>query len=179
LGYQQQAESLLPWRNILDNVSLGLELTGAVKSVARYRASELLDMVNLTHAKGLFPRQLSGGMLQRALLARTLITKPSLLLLDEPFGQLDIEAREHLGRIVKHYVTTNHASALLVTHSVEEAVALADYVVVLSQAIRFVHRQYALDAPPLTDSIPIARHEAFGPIYEHLRSTLSENSPCA
>jgi ABC-type nitrate/sulfonate/bicarbonate transport system ATPase subunit len=179
VSYQQQGESLLPWRNILDNVALGLELTGVTRPVARNRASELLEIVGLNREQLLLPQQLSGGMLQRALLARTLITKPSLLLLDEPFSQLDIAAREQLGAIVKHYIVSNDASGILVTHSVEEAVSLADYILVVSQTTRNVHSHFSLDAPLLPGSIPILRRDAFAQVYEHLRSTLQEARLCA
>jgi NitT/TauT family transport system ATP-binding protein len=133
LGYVQQGERLLPWRTLLGNVSLALELIGARKREAEDRAWQALKEVGLHDVAMRYPDQISGGMTQRVLLARAFITKPSLLLLDEPLGQLDLIARKELATIIRHYVSANQAAALLVTHSVEEAVFISDAVVTLTR----------------------------------------------
>ncbi len=133
IGYLQQSERLLPWRTVLENVALGLELIGEDKKQAQIKSRALLDEVGMLDFSSVYPSQLSGGMTQRVLLARTLITEPSLLLLDEPLGQLDLVARKELARTIRNYVHEHAAAALLVTHSVEEAVFISDVVFTLSR----------------------------------------------
>lgn len=145
IGYLQQSDRLLPWRSISENVSLGLELTGHTQVVANQGAHELLQQVGLSQFKRSYPSQISGGMTQRALLARTLITRPALLLLDEPLSQLDVVARRELGLQIRQYVEKNSAAALLVTHSVEEAISVSDYILTLSRRPARVIRKFALN----------------------------------
>lgn len=133
IGYLQQSERLLPWRSVLENVALGLELTGEDKAKALIKSRALLEEVGMLDFSSVYPSQLSGGMTQRVLLARTLITEPLLLLLDEPLGQLDIVARKELASTIRDYVHEHAAAALLVTHSVEEAVFISDVVFTLSR----------------------------------------------
>lgn len=133
LGYVQQGERLLPWRTLLGNVALALELIGRSKKSAVESAQQALRDVGLSEYATLYPEQISGGMTQRVLLARAFITQPKLLLLDEPLGQLDIIARKELATIIRNYVSSNHAAALLVTHSVEEAVFISDTVLTLTR----------------------------------------------
>ena len=133
IGYQAQANQLLPWRTVCSNVALGPELLGTDKSRARDKARQLLQQVGLNSLENSYPHDLSGGMLQRALLARTLALEPKLLLLDEPMSNLDIIARQDLGKAIRDYVKENNAAALIVTHSVEEACQIADHVMIISQ----------------------------------------------
>ncbi|MCB0319200.1 MAG: ATP-binding cassette domain-containing protein, partial [Bdellovibrionales bacterium] len=133
IGYLQQSEKLLPWRTVLDNVTLGLELLGIEKKIAEKKALGLLDRVGMKEFASSFTSQISGGMTQRTLLARTLITEPKLLLLDEPLGQLDIVARRDLAKIIREYAQEKSAAVLLMTHSVEEAVFISDIVFTLSR----------------------------------------------
>jgi len=133
IGFLQQGERLLPWRTVIDNVALGLELCGETSEAARVLARQILRTVEMDAYQYHFPAQLSGGMTQRVLLARTLITKPTLLLLDEPLGQLDIIGRKSLAMIIRNYIDEHQATALLVTYSVEEAVFISDYILTLSR----------------------------------------------
>lgn len=133
IGFLQQSERLLPWRSVQDNVALGLELIGTKKSVARAVAANMLANVGMSEFAGSYPSQLSGGMTQRVLLARTLITQPAILLFDEPLGQLDVVARKDLAQIIRKYVNESNAAALLVTHSVEEAIFVSDFILTLSR----------------------------------------------
>ena len=138
VGVMFQKPLLLPWRTTLNNVLLPLELGfggGAIRAADRARALDLLELVGLRDFAGAFPHQLSGGMRQRAALARTLISDPDLLLLDEPFGALDELTRERLNEEligIWHSGATRLRTVIMVTHSVPEAVTMSDRVFVLS-----------------------------------------------
>jgi len=125
-----QEPRLLPWRTLAGNVALGLpHRTG--RGAARARVGELLELVGLSHAGGLRPREVSGGMAQRASLARALARNPGVLLLDEPFGALDALTRLKMQDLLLDVHAAAPATVLLVTHDVDEALQLADRVVLL------------------------------------------------
>lgn len=127
-----QSAALLPWRTVLANVAYGLELQGMARSEARSRARRFIALVGLDGFEESFPRELSGGMQQRANLARALTVEPELLLLDEPLAALDAQTREQMqSELQRIWMETRH-SAILVTHHIQEAVYLADRVAVLS-----------------------------------------------
>ncbi len=132
IGFAFQSPALLPWRSVAANIALPLEVSGAPPDQARERIAELLALAGLGDYARLYPHQLSGGMQQRAALARALALRPPLLLLDEPLGPLDELTREALGLELVRLWQASGATVLLVTHSVQEAVALADRVLVLS-----------------------------------------------
>lgn len=125
-----QEPRLLPWRTIAHNVELGLP-HGTPRAIRRERVAELLELVQLSHAADLRPRQISGGMAQRASLARALARNPGVLLLDEPFGALDALTRLTMQDLLLDIHTAEAATILFVTHDVEEALYLADRVVLL------------------------------------------------
>jgi sulfonate transport system ATP-binding protein len=125
-----QEPRLLPWRTLTQNVSLGLP-PGTAKSVGRERVAQLLDLVGLAASAGLRPRQVSGGMAQRTSLARALARTPGVLLLDEPFGALDALTRLRMQDLLLDVHAAEPATVVLVTHDVEEALYLADRVVLL------------------------------------------------
>lgn len=128
-----QHPSLFPWRTILRNVAYGLEVGGRLSRAERLeRCQDLLRLVGLEEYATAYPWQLSGGMQQRANLARALAVQPSLVLLDEPFSALDAQTREELQQEFMRIWTHRSATALFVTHDVEEAVYLADRVVIMS-----------------------------------------------
>ncbi|MGY6214819.1 ABC transporter ATP-binding protein [Methylolobus aquaticus] len=132
IAYVFQDPSLLPWRTVLHNVALPLELTGVPKEQRLHAAAELLATVGLGEAAGRFPAQLSGGMRMRVSLARALITEPRLLLLDEPFAALDALTRQHLDDYLQGLFMAHRMTVVFVTHSIAEAVFLADRTIVLS-----------------------------------------------
>lgn len=127
-----QDAHLLPWRNVLRNVALPLELAGVAKSERLDRASDLLKQVGLGDAVRRYPAQLSGGMRMRVSLARALVTTPSLLLLDEPFAALDEITRQHLDARLRQLWIERGMTVIFVTHSINEAAYLADRAVVFS-----------------------------------------------
>jgi len=132
VGYMPQRDLLLPWRTVLDNVLLAPELRGAPPAAARARAAELLPLFGLDGFAQAYPSALSGGMRQRAALLRTILTERDLLLLDEPFGALDAITRRELQDWLLDLWARFRPAVVFITHDVEEAVYLADRVVVLS-----------------------------------------------
>jgi NitT/TauT family transport system ATP-binding protein len=132
IGFVFQEAALLEWRRILDNVALPLELAGVGRREREARARELIELVGLKGFEAAWPRQLSGGMRQRAAIARALATRPRLLLMDEPFGALDQITRDRLNMELVRITEATRATVLFVTHSIREAVLLSDRVVVMS-----------------------------------------------
>lgn len=131
-----QHASLFPWRTVQRNVEFGLEAQGKLDDAGRAKCAELVDLVGLQGRGGKYPRELSGGMMQRVNLARALATDPELILLDEPFAALDAQTREvmqeELTRVWQSDEVSNGKTAMFITHDVDEAVFLADRVLVLS-----------------------------------------------
>ena len=132
VGIVFQKPVLLDWRTVLDNVLLQPELRGRVTTADRGRAMELLAAVGLDGFEGAYPRQLSGGMQQRASIARALVHDPALLLMDEPLGALDALTREQMRIDLEELWLQSGKTVVFITHSIDEAVLLADRVVVMS-----------------------------------------------
>ena len=132
IGYMMQKDLLFPWRTVLDNVLLGLDVRGVPRKAAVETARDYLARFGLHGFENSFPSTLSGGMRQRVALIRTLIQDPDILLLDEPFSALDYQTRLYLESILLDAVATFNKTVLLITHDIDEAVALSNKVVVLS-----------------------------------------------
>ncbi len=143
-GYMLQQDYLFEWRSILQNVLIGPEIQGLEMARARDRALELLHRYGLGEFTGHYPHQLSGGMRQRAALARTLCTEPDILLLDEPFSALDFQTRLALADEVGEILRREGKTVILVTHDISEAVSMADRVVVMSKRPGFVKAEHEI-----------------------------------
>ncbi|KQU91396.1 NitT/TauT family transport system ATP-binding protein [Variovorax paradoxus] len=141
-----QDPTLYPWRSVWDNVALGLQARGVLKA-QRGRVDEALNLVGLTDFAKAFPHQLSGGMAQRVALARALVNDPQLLVLDEPLGKLDSLTRISMQSELVNLWQRAGFSALLVTHDVEEALFLANRVVVLSDRPARIAAEIVVDLP--------------------------------
>ena len=131
-GYLFQADALFPWKTAIDNVALGLEIAGVGRSEALARARQWLGSVGLAAFAGRYPHMLSGGQRKRVGLAQVLIRDPKILLMDEPFGPLDAQTRQIMGNLLLELWTADRKAVLFVTHDLEEAIALADRVVIMS-----------------------------------------------
>ena len=131
-GVVFQAYSLFPWRTVAENVAFGLECLKVGRGERRTRVAEMLGVVGLSEFADRLPRELSGGMRQRVAIARALVTEPDLLLLDEPFGALDLQTRRSLHEFLRQVWQRTGATVLMVTHDVGEAVYLSERVVVMS-----------------------------------------------
>src|SRR6185369_7335493 len=132
IGYMFQADSLLPWRTVERNVTLGVELRGGrISQQRREQALGLLRAFGIESFSGSYPEQLSGGMKQKVALARTLLVDPAILLLDEPFAHLDFVSRISIAAFLRRYVMERGVAALVVSHSIEDAINMGTRVMVL------------------------------------------------
>ncbi len=131
-GYLFQADALFPWKTALDNVAIGLEIKGVSRAEALARAQGWLTSVGLGAFANRYPHMLSGGQRKRVGLAQVLIRDPKILLMDEPFGPLDAQTRQIMGNLLLELWTRDRKAVLFVTHDLEEAIALADRVVIMS-----------------------------------------------
>ncbi|WP_082079626.1 ABC transporter ATP-binding protein [Cupriavidus basilensis] len=145
--YMFQEDRLLPWRTTIDNVAFGLEAGSMPKRERRERAGALLELVGLQAFADAYPHQLSGGMRSRVALARSLIGEPKILLMDEPFSKLDPSIRTQMHEEILRIHRLKHLTVVFVTHDVEEAVVLADRVVVLSPRPGRVKEIVDIDIP--------------------------------
>jgi NitT/TauT family transport system ATP-binding protein len=162
VGYMLQKDLLLPWRTALGNAMLGLEIRGVAASEAEDRSRAMLDQLGLHGFADHYPATLSGGMRQRVALARTLVNEPDVLLLDEPFASLDFQSKLLIENDTAALVRQSKRSLLLITHDIEEAVSLADRVIVLSKRPTSVKAVYdiALGAER-TDMMAMRQSEGF------------------
>lgn len=131
-GMVFQHHTLLPWRSVLDNVAFGLKMQGIGKGERQHRARDFLKLVGLQDFAGRWPNQLSGGMQQRAEIARVLINRPRLLLMDEPFGALDAQTRSRMQELLLDIWSQVRTTVVFVTHDIDEALFLADRILVMS-----------------------------------------------
>ena len=131
-GYLFQADALFPWKTALENVAIGLETSGTPRAEARERAQHWLERVGLGAFAARYPHMLSGGQRKRVGLAQVLIRDPKILLMDEPFGPLDAQTRQIMGNLLLELWTADRKAVLFVTHDLEEAIGLADRVVIMS-----------------------------------------------
>jgi NitT/TauT family transport system ATP-binding protein len=131
-GYLFQADALFPWKTAIDNVAIGLEIKGVAHAEARERAQKWLTQVGLGAFGNRYPHMLSGGQRKRVGLAQVLIRDPKILLMDEPFGPLDAQTRQIMGNLLLELWSADRKAVLFVTHDLEEAIALADRVVIMS-----------------------------------------------
>jgi NitT/TauT family transport system ATP-binding protein len=132
IGFVFQDASLMPWRTVLSNIFLPLELQGLPQEECEQRAKSMIELVGLNGFEESLPRDLSGGMAQRVAIARAMIHEPDILLLDEPFGSLDALTRERMETELMRIWSARTVTVVMVTHSISEAVLLADRVIVLS-----------------------------------------------
>jgi NitT/TauT family transport system ATP-binding protein len=142
-----QDATLLPWRTVEANVGLGMELEHAARSARQERVAHMLELVGLSHVAKRYPRQLSGGMKMRASIARALVSRPRILLMDEPFAALDEMTRDRLNEELLRLYNEQKWTVLFVTHSVAEAVFLSTRVVILAAHPGRVTHEIAIDLP--------------------------------
>jgi NitT/TauT family transport system ATP-binding protein len=158
-SFMFQSDALLPWKTVLGNVSLGPVFRGVAKKEAQAGARDWLRRVGLSGFEAHHPHQLSGGMRKRVSLAAALINEPSILLMDEPFGALDVQTKAIMSNELLGLWEQTRPSVLFVTHDLEEAVALADRVVVLTAGPGTVKGVYDIDLPRPRGAVQEVRFE--------------------
>lgn len=161
IGYMLQQDYLLEWRSILKNVLLGLEIRHQLNEKSTTYARQLLQQYGLGPFENAKPHELSGGMRQRAALIRTLVLKPELLLLDEPFSALDYQTRLTVGNDIGDIIKKQKKTAILVTHDLSEAVSLADRILVLSSRPGHIKKMLTIEIPAKLTPLERRNHPAF------------------
>ena len=171
IGFVFQQANLMPWRTVLQNILLPLEVENLPADAARAKAREMVELVGLQGFEDSFPRDLSGGMAQRVALARALIHDPDILLLDEPFGSLDALTRERMWTELSRIWQVNQKTVLMVTHSIGESLFLADRVLVLTARPGKVKLDLKVDLPrPRLDDMRYTAH--FGHLAKKLKAAI-------
>jgi len=171
IGMVFQQSNLMPWRTVLKNITLPLELEGVNGSQAQTKAQDMIDLVGLQGFESTWPRDLSGGMAQRVAIARALIHDPDILLLDEPFGSLDALTRERMWSELSRIWQARQKTVLMVTHSISEALFLADRVLVLTQRPGSIKLDLKVDLPrPCPEEIRYTAH--FGKLARKLKEAI-------
>jgi NitT/TauT family transport system ATP-binding protein len=172
-GYLFQQDALMPWKTALDNVAVALEPKGVGRSAALARAREWLRRVGLAAFVNRYPHMLSGGQRKRVALAQMLIRDPEIMLMDEPFGPLDAQTRQIMGNLLLDLWAADRKAVLFVTHDLEEAIALADRVIVMSAgpAARVVG-DFPVTLPRPRDSAEVRLEPAFHHIHKEIWASL-------
>ena len=176
IGIVFQDPLLLPWKSARDNVEFPLALRGEPKEKRRARARELLAMVGLSDFADSFPHQLSGGMRQRVAIARGLVRHPRLLLMDEPFAALDEQTRTRMWSELLQIWSASRATVLFVTHSLVEAVYLADEVLVMAAKPGRIIERLAVDLPR-PRSLDMLGSPALGALRNRIWHLIAEPQP--
>jgi NitT/TauT family transport system ATP-binding protein len=145
IGFVFQADAVFPWKNVIENVAIGPKFRGMNRQAANDKAAEWVRRVGLAGFEYHYPHQLSGGMRKRVALAQTFINEPKILLMDEPFSALDVQTRALMQEELLTLWSEKKASVVFVTHDIEEAIALADRVVVLSKGPGSVKSSYEIN----------------------------------
>jgi NitT/TauT family transport system ATP-binding protein len=171
IGFVFQQANLMPWRTVLENITLPLELKGVAPEQAQAQARELIALIGLQGFEKNWPRELSGGMAQRVAIARALIQDPDLLLLDEPFGSLDALTRDLMGAELLRLWQARRKTVIMVTHSISEALLLSDRVLVFTQRPGRIALDLSVDLPrPRHEEMRYTPH--FGKLARRLRTAI-------
>lgn len=160
IGYMFQKDHLLEWRTIKDNIMIGVEIQKKMNRQAVEKVEEMLKVYDLWEFRNRYPRELSGGMRQRAALIRTLATNPGVLLLDEPFSALDYQTRLMVSDDIYKIIKKEKKEALLVTHDISEAVAMADQIAVLSKRPARIKKTYEIILSIEGEKTPLTARKA-------------------
>src|SRR5437588_657257 len=172
VGYVFQVDAVFPWKSVLDNVATGPRFRGVTRRDADERARDWIKRVGLAGFERYYPHQLSGGMRKRAALAQTLINEPRILLMDEPFSALDVQTRALMENELLDLWASTRASVVFVTHDLEEAIALADRVVVITAGPGTVKGTYRVDLPRPRNIAEVRFQPRFVELYEEIWNQL-------
>jgi NitT/TauT family transport system ATP-binding protein len=173
-GFVFQHDAVFPWKTVLGNIAAGPRFRGAGKHEANDQALDWIRRVGLAGFENHYPHQLSGGMRKRVALAQTFVNLPQILLMDEPFSGLDAQTRQIMAGELLGLWETLGASVLFVTHDLEEAIALADRVVVLTARPATVKQEFIVDLPRPRSPREVRFHPRFVELHEQIWSVLSD-----
>ncbi|MFI5781516.1 ABC transporter ATP-binding protein [Nocardia sp. NPDC051570] len=179
IGYMFQQDAVLPWRTVLDNVALGPRFGGISKSKARERAAEWVRKVGLAGFERYYPHQLSGGMRKRVALAQTLVNEPEIILMDEPFSALDVQTRQLMQDELLRVWSGTGAAVIFVTHDLEEAIVLADRVVVMTASPATVCGDFRVTLDRPRDVEEVRMTDEFRRLYTEIWGTLRDQVEAA
>jgi NitT/TauT family transport system ATP-binding protein len=178
VGYMFQTDAVMPWRSVLDNVASGPRFRGVPKAEARAQAVDWIARVGLAGFEKYYPHQLSGGMRKRVALAQTLVTKPKIMLMDEPFSALDVQTRALMQDELLRLWSGSGAAVIFVTHDLDEAIALSDKVVVLTTSPATVKDVFEipLERPRKVEDLRLTEEfrKIYADIWESLRSEVDK-----
>ncbi|MDQ6859027.1 MAG: ABC transporter ATP-binding protein, partial [Chloroflexota bacterium] len=174
VGYVFQRDAVFPWKNVLENVAMGPRFRGAATNQASAQAREWITRVGLAGFERYYPHQLSGGMRKRVALAQTLINQPRILLMDEPFSALDVQTRALMENELLELWASTGSSVVFVTHDLEEAIGLADRVVVITAGPGTVKGTYRVDLPRPRNIAEVRFQPRFIEIYEEVWKDLRD-----
>ena len=172
IGYMFQQDAVLPWKNVIDNVALGPRYRGTSRAQAREYAHAWVRKVGLAGFENYYPHQLSGGMRKRVALAQTLVNEPEILLMDEPFSALDVQTRQLMQDELLRVWSGTGAAVIFVTHDLEEAIVLADRVVVMTASPATVCGDFTVTLDRPRDVEEVRLTEDFRKIYKEIWETL-------
>jgi NitT/TauT family transport system ATP-binding protein len=174
IGYVFQADAVFPWKTVLQNIAAGPRYHGATRADAREQARDWIQRVGLVGFEDRYPHQLSGGMRKRVALAQTMINNPRIILMDEPFSALDVQTRSLMEDELLAMWASTSASVVFVTHDLEEAIALADRVFVLTAGPGTVKGDYAVDLPRPRNVSEIRFEPGFAQVYKEIWGDLRD-----
>lgn len=160
IGYMFQKDHLLEWRNIMDNITIGLEIQKSKSDESIKFVERLLKTYDLWDFRNMYPKELSGGMRQRVALIRTLAVNPDILLLDEPFSALDYQTRILVCDDIYKIIKNENKSTILVTHDISEAISMSDKIAVLSKRPATIKSTYNIDLNLTEDRTPLSSRSA-------------------
>jgi len=171
IGMVFQRLALMPWKTVMGNVEFGLQIAGVDKATRRKIAQKYIDLVGLTGFEKAYPHQLSGGMKQRVGIARAYANNPEILLMDEPFGQLDAQTRYSMEEEIQRIWQQEKRTVIFVTNNIEEAVYLGDRIILLSKCPATVKKIYEINLPRPRNTVD--------PEFLRIRKEVSENTDLA
>jgi NitT/TauT family transport system ATP-binding protein len=172
-GMVFQHYTLYPWMNVQQNAEFGLKLQGVSQRERQDRANHYLQIVGLEHCRQALPRELSGGMKQRVAIARSLVSEPQLLLMDEPFGALDIHTKQIMHQFMLDLWERTKVTVFMITHDVKEAIFLADRVFVLGNRPGRVQKELKIELPDR--HVSIDRHHSFHAYHDEIVESMNQN----
>jgi len=174
IGYVFQKDNLLPWRTVERNIGYGLEVAGIARDERRARVEEAIAQAGLKGFGQNYPSALSGGMLQRAALMRTLITRPEILLMDEPFGALDTHTKLEMHQVLLSLWEQQKQTVMFVTHDLGEALTLADRIVLMSARPGRVKEEFVVDFPRPRNAVRLRETPEYAALFSRIWHSLGE-----